>query len=95
LGYIQPRTCAPPQIVHDHAETASTIRLKWASTIAEIRKQGIFFTTTSFSAGAIGASIKRGAIPVVLIDGNAIVQLMIERKLRVESNVMEIPAFAL
>jgi len=27
----------PPQTVHDHAETASTIRLIWASTIAEIR----------------------------------------------------------
>lgn len=58
-------------------------------------EQGIFFTTTSFSDGAIGASIKRGAIPIVLIDGSAIVSLMIERKFRVESNVMEIPAFAL
>lgn len=58
-------------------------------------EQGIFFTTTSFSDGAIGASIQRGAIPIVLIDGNAIVKLMIERKFRVESNVMEIPAFAL
>lgn len=58
-------------------------------------EQGIFFSTTSFSEGAIGASIKRGAIPIVLLDGNAIVNLMIERKLRVESNVMEIPAFAL
>ena len=27
----------PPQTVHDHAETASTIRLIRASTIAEIR----------------------------------------------------------
>lgn len=58
-------------------------------------EQGIFFTTTSFSDGAIGASIKRGAIPIVLIDGSAVVNLMIERKFRVESNVMEIPAFAL
>jgi restriction system protein len=58
-------------------------------------EQGIFFTTTSFSGGAIAASIKRGAIPIVLIDGNAVVNLMIERKFRVESNVMEIPAFAL
>jgi len=58
-------------------------------------EQGIFFTTTSFSRGAIGASIQRGAIPVVLIDGPAIVSLMVEKKFRVESNVMEIPAFAL
>jgi restriction system protein len=58
-------------------------------------EQGIFFTTTSFSEGSIRASIKRGAIPIVLIDGSAIVNLMIDRKIRVESNVMEIPAFAL
>ena len=58
-------------------------------------EQGIFFTTTSFSNGAIAASIQRGAIPIVLIDGSAVVDLMIERKFRVESNVMDIPAFAL
>jgi len=37
LGYIQPRTCAPPRRVHDDAVSPSTISLKWASTIAEIR----------------------------------------------------------
>jgi restriction system protein len=58
-------------------------------------EQGIFFTTTSFSKGAIDASIKQGAIPIVLIDGAAIVDLMIARKLRVESTLMEIPLFAL
>lgn len=58
-------------------------------------EQGIFFTTSSFSKGAIGASIQRGAIPVVLIDGAAIVSLMVEKKFRVESNAMDIPAFAL
>lgn len=58
-------------------------------------EQGIFFTTTSFSKGAVAASIQRGAIPVVLIDGPSIVNLMIEKKFRVESNVMDIPAFAL
>ena len=58
-------------------------------------EQGIFFSTTRFSEGAVGASIKRGAIPIVLIDGGAMVDLMINRKLRVESTVMEIPAFAL
>jgi len=58
-------------------------------------EQGIFFTTSSFSKGAIGASIQRGAIPVVLIDGVSIVRLMVEKKFRVESNTMDIPAFAL
>jgi restriction system protein len=58
-------------------------------------EQGIFFTTSSFSKGALAASIKRGAIPVVLIDGEAIVQLMIDKRLRMESTVMEIPALAI
>lgn len=58
-------------------------------------EQGIFFTTSTFSKGAIDASIKSGAIPIVLLDGLAIVNLMIQRKIRVESTIMEIPTFAL
>lgn len=58
-------------------------------------EQGIFFTTASFSKGAIAATTQPGAIPVVMIDGPQIVSLMVEKKFRVESNVMEIPAFAL
>lgn len=58
-------------------------------------EQGIFFTTSSFSKGALAASIRRGAIPIVLIDGSAIVQLMIDKKLRMESTDMEIPALAI
>ncbi len=37
LRYIQPIACAYPAPVHDRDETASTIRLKSASTIAEMR----------------------------------------------------------
>lgn len=58
-------------------------------------EQGIFFTTSKFSSGAINVSIKSGAIPIVLLDGAAIVDLMIQKKIRVESTLMEIPAFAL
>lgn len=58
-------------------------------------EQGIFFTTSTFSKGAIDASIKPGAIPIVLLDGLAIVDLMIQKKIRVESTLMEIPTFAL
>jgi restriction system protein len=57
-------------------------------------EQGIFFTTSSFSTGAVEVSMKKGAIPIVLIDGPAIVKLMIEKKLRVESTTMDIPALA-
>jgi restriction system protein len=38
-------------------------------------EQGVFFTTASFSEGAIQASIKRGAVPIILVDGPAIVDL--------------------
>jgi restriction system protein len=42
-------------------------------------EQGIFFTTSSFSKPAMGASIKKGAVPVVLIDGEQLVDIMIEK----------------
>jgi restriction system protein len=58
-------------------------------------EQGIFFTTSSFSQGAIDVTTQPGAIPIVMLDGKAIVNLMIERRLRVESSLMEIPTFAL
>ncbi len=57
--------------------------------------QAMFFTTSSFSRGAIAATTQQGAISVVMVDGPQIVRLMVEKKFRVESNVMDIPAFAL
>ena len=47
-------------------------------------EQGIFFTTSEFSAPAKEASIKRGAVPIVLLDGPEIVRVMIEKGLGVE-----------
>lgn len=58
-------------------------------------EQGIFFATTSFSQGAIDASIKRGAVPIVLIDVNAIVNLMIEKRFGIEIETLDIPTYAL
>lgn len=58
-------------------------------------EQGIFFTTASFSDGAIGASVKRGAVPVVLIDGMSIVTLMIEKHFGIESTNLFVPTYAL
>lgn len=58
-------------------------------------EQGIFFTTSSFSQGAIDVTTQSGAVPIVMLDGEAIVKLMIERRLRVELSLMEIPTFAL
>ncbi len=58
-------------------------------------EQGIFFATTSFSQGAIDASIKRGAIPIVLLDSEAIVDLMIEKRFGIQAESLVIPTYAL
>jgi restriction system protein len=58
-------------------------------------EQGIFFATTSFSPGAISASVKRGAIPIVLIDLAQIVNLMIDRRFGVQIENLQIPTYAL
>lgn len=52
-------------------------------------EQGIFFTTSDFSSQARDASIKKGAVPVVLVNGDAIVQLMIDRQLGVKRRPVE------
>lgn len=58
-------------------------------------EQGIFFATTSFSQGAVDASIKRGAIPIVLVDAGAIVDLMIEKRFGIQTDSLVIPTYAL
>lgn len=58
-------------------------------------EQGLFFTTASFSEGAISASIKRGAVPIILADGESIVDLMIEKGFGVQIETMAIPSYAL
>lgn len=47
-------------------------------------EQGIFFTTSAFTSSAEKASIQRGAVPIILIDGNLILDLMIEKKFGIE-----------
>jgi restriction system protein len=58
-------------------------------------EQGIFLATTSFSQGAIDASIKRGAIPIVLVDASSIVDLMIGRQFGIQAESLQIPIYAL
>lgn len=43
-------------------------------------EQGVFFTTSRFSLGAVGVSIRRGAVPIILIDLDGILDLMLQRK---------------
>lgn len=53
-------------------------------------EQGIFFTTAQFTEGAKGASLKRGAVPVVLLDGESIVDLMIDKQFGVQRQPLEL-----
>lgn len=47
-------------------------------------EQGIFFTTSDFTTGATEASLKKGAVPIILLNGQVIVDLMIQKGLGVE-----------
>lgn len=58
-------------------------------------EQGIFFTTSKFASGAKKISIKKGAVPVILIDGEGIVDLMIDRGLGVQKDEIVIYSNAL
>ena len=43
-------------------------------------QQGIYFTTSHFTKEAKESSFQNGAVPIILIDGPAIVDMMIEKK---------------
>lgn len=58
-------------------------------------EQGIFFTTSTFAQGAEAASFRRGAVPIILIDGKAIVDLMIEKQFGVQMEQLPIYSYAL
>lgn len=58
-------------------------------------EQGIFFTTASFSEDAKNKSLKSGAVPVILIDGGTIVDIMIENNFGIESENLPIYSLAL
>lgn len=45
--------------------------------------QGILLTTSNFSIEASGVSVRQGAVPIILIDGERIVDLMIQHSIGV------------
>lgn len=53
-------------------------------------EQGIFFTTSDFTKGATEASIKKGAVPIVLLNGESIVELMIEKEFGIQKKPLQI-----
>lgn len=53
-------------------------------------EQGLFFTTSDFTKGATEASIKKGAVPVILLNGESIVDLMIEKEFGVQKKPLQV-----
>jgi restriction system protein len=47
-------------------------------------EQGIIFTTSTFTKDALAATRRKGAVPIILIDGNAMIDIMIEKKFGVD-----------
>ena len=58
-------------------------------------EQGVFFTTSTFTSSALEVSIKKGAVPVILIDGMGIVDLMVNKKFGVQKDELHIYSNAL
>lgn len=53
-------------------------------------EQGIIFTTSNFSKDAQNATRRNGAVPIILIDGITLVEIMIEKKFGVSIENMSV-----
>jgi restriction system protein len=53
-------------------------------------EQGVFSTTSDFAKGAMEASIKKGAVPVILLNGESIVDLMIDKEFGVQKEPLQV-----
>ncbi len=49
-------------------------------------QQGIFITTSEFTKESKDYAFKRGCVPIVLIDGETLAEIMIEREIGVRVN---------
>lgn len=58
-------------------------------------EQGIFFTTASFSKDAEKSGFKAGAVPIVLVNGPTIVDIMLENRFGIEIEHLPIYNLAL
>ncbi len=47
-------------------------------------EQGVFFATSDFTTQAREASLKKGAVPIILLNGESIVDLMIQKEIGVQ-----------
>ena len=58
-------------------------------------EMGIFFTTASFTPEAKASSLKKGAVPVTLIDGETIIDIMLAQHFGIEKEDLTIYKLAL
>ena len=63
---------------------------KFRGAIQGTFEQGVFLTTSDFTSGAKEASIKKGAVPIILLNGESIVDLMIEKEFGVRARPLQI-----
>jgi len=56
---------------------------------------GVFFTTSKFTPEAKDNSLRPGAVPITLIDGRTIVDIMLEKSFGVEKEQLPIYSLAL
>jgi len=63
---------------------------KFRGAIQGMYEQGIIFTTSNFSKDALNATRRNGAVPIILIDGSTLVEIMIEKKFGVTTENMPV-----
>lgn len=63
---------------------------KFRGAIQGMYEQGIIFTTSNFSKDALNATRRSGAVPIILIDGKTLIEIMIEKKFGVSTENMEV-----
>lgn len=63
---------------------------KFRGAISGEYEQGIFFTTSDFSKQSMEVSIKKGTVPIILVNGEGIVDMMIEKEFGVQKRPLQI-----
>lgn len=56
-------------------------------------EQGIFITTSSFTKEAMEISFKPGCVPIILIDGEQLAEIMIEKGIGIQKQLIEVYDF--
>jgi restriction system protein len=68
---------------------------KFRGAIQGMYEQGIIFTTSKFSKEAQNATRRQGAVPIILIDGSTLVDIMVDKKFGVKLDYLPVYVNAL